>query len=88
MQSRFSHHCDNCTFLGIHGKFDLYYCETAKPLPTVILRYGDHGSDYNSGMVFAEKFYRQFCDNLSVIDQEPIDMEKAFAKAYVLAGKT
>jgi len=32
---------------------DLYYCEIG-PMPTVIARYSDEGSDYKSGMLAAE----------------------------------
>lgn len=42
------HDCDDCAFLGIHGDYDLYFCETN---PTVIARYGVDG-DYISGLVF------------------------------------
>lgn len=59
---KFNHDCDNCEFLGRHihlsedgsyysGKeLDLYFCSGE---PTVIARYGDEGSQYMSGMVFA-----------------------------------
>jgi hypothetical protein len=54
---RFTHDSDCCTFLGIEGRYDMYYCDQGI-LPTVILRFSDEGADYSSGMVFAEdEFY-------------------------------
>lgn len=42
------HDCDECVFLGVHNKYDLYFCEVT---PTVIARYGVDG-DYISGLAF------------------------------------
>lgn len=52
-QPRYTHDdCENCTFLGIHGDNDLYFCSA---LPTVIARYGEHG-DYISGLPFINHY--------------------------------
>jgi hypothetical protein len=52
------HDCDACTFLGsTRGEADLYYCPQSD-MPTVIVRYGSDGPDYESGMPsyeFAQK---------------------------------
>lgn len=59
---RFDHDCDKCHFVGyadfltedratVH--FDLYYCY--KMTPTVIARFGDEGSDCNSGLALADE---------------------------------
>lgn len=51
-----AHDCNACTFLGRHGKYDLYYCRKQGVEPdvmaTVIARYGSDGPDYQSGMAF------------------------------------
>lgn len=49
----FTHYCDACTFLGLHNNHDLYFCKNEFET-TVIARYGNDGSEYRSGMVFAE----------------------------------
>lgn len=52
-QPRYEHDdCENCTFLGIHEKHDLYFCSA---MPTVIARYGEHG-DYISGLPFIKHY--------------------------------
>ena len=40
---RYAHDCDQCTYLGRHGKHDLYFCKSPA---TVIARYSQHGPDY------------------------------------------
>ena len=45
-EARYQHDCDECIFLGTHGKYDLYFCPAN---PTVIARYGTEG-DYLSGL--------------------------------------
>lgn len=63
----YKHDSDCCTYLGRykapdplrkHGiaDYDLYYCPQGN-LPTVILRYGDEGWEYHSGMTLAEGFH-------------------------------
>ena len=47
---KFDHDCDNCQYVGNFKEYDLYFCNTT---PTVIARYGNEGSEYASGMVFA-----------------------------------
>jgi len=54
MQPKFKHDCSACTFLGHFNENDLYHC-TQSVSPTVIARYGDNGSAYSSGLVFAER---------------------------------
>lgn len=51
-QPKFVHDCEACVYLGEHEGEDLYYC--AKSIQTVIARYGNEGSDYMSGMRFAD----------------------------------
>jgi len=54
----FIHDCERCIFLGNYSgdwydKADLYWCKPTTG-PTVIVRYGDDGPEYSSGMVFAK----------------------------------
>jgi hypothetical protein len=51
VEPRYEHDCDECVFLGHHGKYDLYYCERSEI--TVIARFGPLG-DYKSGLSFAK----------------------------------
>ena len=51
---RYVHDCDRCVSLGVFGKADLYYCAKNGD-PTVIARWSDEGSDYTSGMEFANR---------------------------------
>lgn len=48
----FKHDCDKCTSLGefIYDKekFDLYWCASAVPFPSMIARYGNSGHEYIS----------------------------------------
>lgn len=51
---RFQHDCHACTFLGRRhdlqmGEVDLYHCMQLESIPTIIVRYGDNGPDYQSG---------------------------------------
>ena len=57
----YKHDCKKCIFLGNYSdpdyeKVDLYYCyqEVIKE-PTVIARISDNGSEYLSGMLFADR---------------------------------
>jgi len=50
----FVHDCELCHFLGVFNGHDLYYCDKANPIPTVIARFGDDGPDYKSGLCFAD----------------------------------
>lgn len=45
-EARYRHDCEECVFLGVHEKYDLYFCGAN---PTVIARYGVDG-DYLSGL--------------------------------------
>jgi hypothetical protein len=60
----FQHDCDRCIFLGgypcgvggFEDYFDLYACQenmTSKEHWTLVLRYGNEGHQYRSGLVFA-----------------------------------
>ena len=51
---RHAHDCDECTFVGRMGRYDLYYHHDGEqPISsTPIARYGDNG-DYISGMPIA-----------------------------------
>jgi len=50
----YKHDCNICTFIGnsfsesTQSVSDLYYCPQ-NGLPTIIIRYSDEPSDYNSG---------------------------------------
>ena len=56
MNTLFEHDCDNCQFLGqhtnIHGTYDLYICPNE---PTIVARWGNHGSEYHSGIEFVDR---------------------------------
>jgi len=52
---RYEHDCTSCIFLGQSGKADLYACQVRGRVDTVIARYSDEGSDYSSGILFADK---------------------------------
>ena len=49
---KFQHDCDACVFLGSHtdkeGQHDFYYCLGYIGQGSVIARYGDRGSEYQS----------------------------------------
>jgi hypothetical protein len=47
------HDCDQCTFLGGMGDWDLYHCTKQPKMPTVIARYSHEPSANKSGMVAA-----------------------------------
>jgi len=47
---RYVHDCSNCIPLGQYEEFDLYFCGGQ---PTVVARWGDKGSQYQSGLHFA-----------------------------------
>mgnify|MGYP000101909513 CR=1 FL=1 len=54
---QFEHDCSHCTFLGRFDDgrpCDLYWCQGLIET-TVIARYSDEGSDYTSGMIFADR---------------------------------
>jgi hypothetical protein len=50
---RYTHTCPDCTFLGQHKDYDLYYCPQGG-MDTVIARFGGDGSAYASGLNFAD----------------------------------
>lgn len=60
---KYEHDCKRCTFLGrefIEGKWmDLYHCMQGinLTLPTVIVRSGNSGEDYTSGMFWGRRAY-------------------------------
>ena len=54
MKPLFKHDCTECKFLGTFNGQDLYFCNQVEAGSTVIARYGDEGSEYFSGMVFAK----------------------------------
>jgi hypothetical protein len=50
---RYQHDCISCVFLGRFKEYDLYYCSsngTPSNRNTVIARYSDEGSEYESGI--------------------------------------
>jgi len=55
-EPQFKHDCDQCTYLGRdintddHSDVDMYFCPQ-NGMPTIIMRYGDNGSDYASAPV-------------------------------------
>lgn len=55
----FKHDCERCVFIGNYSderypKADLYWCLSLNG-QTVIVRYGDDGPEYSSGMIFADR---------------------------------
>lgn len=50
---RWTHDCEACTFLGSFAKVDLYFCRQSNDMPTVIVRSGDEGEAYTSGLFSA-----------------------------------
>lgn len=49
----YNHDCDSCHFLGTYREADLYFCDQANRIPTVIARHSDRPDDYTSGLAFA-----------------------------------
>jgi hypothetical protein len=59
---RYQHDCDCCEYLGQSFNYDLYFCGGE---PTVILRYGDEGHEYCSGLNFASnRFQKHLMNNI------------------------
>ena len=54
---RHKHTCTSCTFLGQHGKADLYFCGQHSAGATLIARNSSEGADYNSGTCFSYGAY-------------------------------
>ena len=56
--THFQHDCDRCVSLGTFSHegrdYDLYSCDQGSLGNTVIARYGNEGSEYFSGLWFAE----------------------------------
>ncbi len=52
-QPTFTHDCTACTFLGVHDGHDLYCCGSQLGFPTLVVRYGNAGREYSSGLEFA-----------------------------------
>lgn len=52
---RFRNQCPECVYLGQFGGCDLYFCsQTALGIATVIARFADDPSSYQSGLALAE----------------------------------
>lgn len=66
---QFKHDCDHCVFIGRYNHewivvgrtviepgqaYDLYFCNQAGTIPTVVARFGDEGADYISGLRLAD----------------------------------
>lgn len=51
---RYAHDCDRCKPLGEFGGDDLYFCKQGGGMDTVIARHSSIGSDYASGLCFAD----------------------------------
>lgn len=51
--ARYVHDCDVCRYLGQHGDYDLYSCDQAIRVVTVIARHSSQDSDYQSGAEIA-----------------------------------
>lgn len=62
-EPRFTHDCDGCKFLGNYNGQDLYFCGNGRPFPTVIARFGNEGSQYQSGLEIAKGFPLMRPDN-------------------------
>lgn len=56
MNPRYTHDCEECTFLGQFQEYDLYVCPVSLLGGTYIVRYSSDGPDYQSGKVFVGKF--------------------------------
>lgn len=50
---RYVHDCSKCTFLGCYDEADLYFCKAQCTGETVLARFSDEGSNYQSGLCFA-----------------------------------
>jgi hypothetical protein len=72
----FQHDCSGCIFLGHYQGHDLYFCPQ-NGLPTVIARYSSEGSDYKSGMPFADG-----------IDPELTEAKKRAVEKGIFRGKS
>ena len=52
---KFEHDCPNCHFLGNYKEHNLYFCKGNEfTVDTVIARFGDDGTEYISGLSFAD----------------------------------
>lgn len=72
MTPRYEHDCERCIFLGQSGRFDLYFADHGginygyEPADaTIIARFGDEGSAYNSGIALT-KFYPEIGEGLEI----------------------
>jgi hypothetical protein len=66
---RYTHHCEQCKFLGGHNEFDLYYCFQSA-VPTLIARFSNAVPDYQSGWPSeseALKKAKWYADNKSLV---------------------
>jgi len=54
-QPNYQHDCDSCQYLGKYYGKDLYACIKNNKIETIIARYGNEGSQYVSGLIFALK---------------------------------
>lgn len=73
-QPKYNHDCDDCMFLGTHefkndalvpkGHHDFYACQQGGVIATIIIRYGNEGPDYFSGIRFVvtaiDEYYKIF----------------------------
>ena len=47
---KFQHDCEKCQFMGHYLDHDMYYCDQSEFSPTVVVRYGSQGPEYQSGI--------------------------------------
>ncbi len=76
---KYTHDCENCKFLGTHKDHDLYFCEDEKDgfFDTVIARYGNEGSEYKSGMIFAKEGHILFETKKRVLEMGLVNEVRA-----------
>lgn len=58
---QFEHDCERCVYLGRHEDRDVYVCPQYG-WPTIVQRFGDRGSEYNSGAWLVEELPREMGD--------------------------
>ncbi len=80
---KYTHDCENCKFLGTHQDHDLYFCDNLEKdsesdfFSTVIARYGNEGSEYKSGMVFAKEGHILFEAKNRVLEMGLVNEKRA-----------
>ncbi len=69
-KAQYTHDCESCTFLGRDvdtnndTQVDMYFCPQGG-LPTIIMRYGNEGSEYTSAPIAV-------INNGGIFDESPL----------------